>query len=388
MDLHFDEREQAFHDRLVRWLGSVRPPEGLRDYGATPTGDDLGPARRWQRMLHDTGWAGLSWPRHHGGQEATVIEQAIYAEELARAHLPRQLNLVGLELAGPMIIAFGTPFQHHRFLAAILRGDEVWCQLFSEPSAGSDLAGLRTATRRSGEGWVVAGQKVWTSGAHYADMGLLLARTDGTAPAHHGISCFLVPMDRPGIEVRPLRQMNGETKFNEVFLDDVELGPADLLGPPGNGWQVAVSTLGRERLTLGVQAIGLLETLDEVLRTAEIRGTALGPVLTDRWVGLWSRTRLLHLTWLRALTAHQATGADSGADATMSILKLAGSQLQEAIAQLGGDVSGPDLGAGLRGAQWRDRLLVSPGATIAGGTSEIQRNILAERVLGLPREPR
>ena len=381
MDLDLTGAELQFREDLQRWLDAVERPTGLRDYGATPTASDIEPARRWQQLLHAGGWAGLSWPVEHGGRGASPSEMAIFAEVMAEAGVPRQLNIVGLELAAPMIMAFGTAAQKARHLQAILTGEEVWCQLFSEPNAGSDLASLTTrATERDGR-WLVSGQKVWTSGAHYSNFGLLLARTDPTAPDHRGISCFLLPMDRAGIEARPLIQMDGEAKFNEVFLDNVEVGSDDLLGALGQGWQVAMSTLGRERLSLGAQAVALLDSIERLRARRPER--FVDAVVRQVWVSLWIRIRLLRMTWLRAVSNPGPAG-----DAAIAVLKLIASELQRDVAAHSFQVFGAAAQAGDDVDAVRQRFLAAPGARLAGGTSEIQRNILGERVLGLPREPR
>lgn len=367
--------------RLLRsWLESTAPPEGLRDYGATPTAADVVAAKTWQRCLYEGGWAGLSWPAAFGGRDASLAEQAAFAEELARAGLPRQLNLVGLELAGPMVISFGNEEQQARLLQPTLRGEIVWCQLFSEPEAGSDLAGLRTAALPAGDGWRVSGQKVWTSGAHYADVGLLLARTEPGVERHRGLTCFVVPMDRPGISARPIHQMDGEDKFNEVFLDDVPVEPADVLGTVGEGWRVAMSTLGRERLTLGSQAVGFGQILSDHWEVARRRGAATDAGLRQDVAALWTRVHLLRANWLRMLAE-----AGEGRVARMSLLKLHASELQQDIWDFAARCTGPALCAGDDASADRQRFLAARGATIAGGTSEVQRTIIGERVLGLPR---
>jgi len=388
MDLRPEPEEIDFQQRLTAWLDQVRIPDGLRDYGATPTADDLTAGRAWQRELVAGGWAALSWPAPHGAA-ATVAQQAIFAEALAQRGLPRQLSFVSMELAGPILIAFGTPAQQERYLGPIRDGDELWCQLFSEPGAGSDLAAISTRAvpvagdgAADGSGWLATGQKVWTSGAHYAHYGLLLARTDPKSERHRGITCFAVPMDRPGVQVRPIRQLDGESKFNEVFLDDVRLEASDVLGEVGQGWRVAMSILGRERRMLGSLAIGLGAALLDLRAIAEKR-SADEAVFRQDWARLWSRVQLLRWTWFRLLS-----GGDEAATATdprMSILKLTSSTLQQDVAALARDLLGADFAAGAAGERWRHAFLAAHGATIAGGTSEVQRNILGERVLGLPR---
>jgi len=381
MDLNLEPEELAFRDRLESWLGEVSLPLGLRDYGATPTLDDIEAGRAWQRLLAQSGWAGLSWPRPFG-VGASVMEQAIFAETLAERALPRQLSFVTMELAGPIIVSFGSAEQQARYLEPILTGDEIWCQLFSEPEAGSDLAGLRTRAHEVDDSsWLVRGQKVWTSGAHYSQFGLLLARTDPSEERHRGITCFALPMDRPGIDVRPITQMDGEAKFNEVFLDDVEVHRTDVLGEVGQGWSVALSILGRERRMLGSLAIGLSAALVNLRETVEGIGRD-DAGFRSSWGALYARVQALRWTWFRLLSST----TDALTDPRMSILKLASSELQQAVARLALDV----LDDGGRATEdevghWQGAFLASHGATLAGGTSEIQRGILAERVLGLPR---
>ena len=380
MDLELTAEEQAFRKRLEDWLGTVEVPAGLRDYGSTPTAEDIDAGRAWQELLVEGGWAALSWPAPHGAG-ATPSEQALFAEALARRGLPRQLSFVSMELAGPIIIAFGRPEQQGAYLEPIRRGEALWCQLFSEPGAGSDLAGLSTrADAAEGGAWRVSGQKVWTSGAHYAHYGLLLARTDREAGRHRGITCFALPMDRPGVTVRPIRQMDGEAKFNEVFLDGVRVTEADVLGEVGGGWAVALSVLGRERRMLGAVAIGLGAGLAEIRRIAEDQGRA-DAVFRARWAALWGRVQLLRWTWFRLLSDDRGPATDP----RMSVLKLTSSELQQQVAALAADVWGPAFVSGADSESWRHRFLAAHGATIAGGTSEIQRSILGDRVLRLPR---
>jgi alkylation response protein AidB-like acyl-CoA dehydrogenase len=364
------EPAERFRAEVREWLRTTARSAGLHDYGPTPTAADIPAGREWQRALAAAGYACLHWPRRWGGRDATVTEQAAFAEEAAQAGVPRQLNIVGPDLAGPVLMAFGTQAQCERYLPRIRTGEDMWCQLFSEPDAGSDLAAVRTRARRGETGWVVDGQKVWTSGGDGAEYGLLLARTGG--PGHGGLSVFVVPMDAPGLVIRPLLQMDGESKFNEVFLTGVELAPDALVGEEGQGWRVATATLGRERLSLGANAVGMVRALDDLVAAARARDR-LDEHLCDQVVELWIRTWLLRATWERAI----AEGAEPGAP-SFSVLKLLTSETQRAIGDLGVEVLGPD-------AVWSEddeplvrRMLVSHAQTILGGTSEIQRNILAE----------
>lgn len=380
MDLELSPEEKDFSARLSAWLQEVQVPEGLRDFGSTPTADDVEAGRLWQRALVEGGWAALSWPTPYGAG-ATVSEQALFAEAMARAGLPRQLSFVSMELAGPIIIAFGDEQQKERFLEPIRRGDELWCQLFSEPDAGSDLAALATRAVPAGEdSWRVTGQKIWTSGAHYSDFGILLARTSRDGAKHEGITCFALPMDRPGITVKPIKQMDGEAKFNEVFLDDVEVHRSDILGEIGGGWKVALSVLGRERRMLGAVAIGLSASLLSLRDIARQAGRD-DQTFRRQWSALWSRVQMLRWTWFRFLSSD----GDTATDPRMSVLKLVSSEAQQDVARLAAVAMGPAFVCGDDALQWRHQFLASHGATIAGGTSEIQRGILADRVLRLPR---
>jgi alkylation response protein AidB-like acyl-CoA dehydrogenase len=304
-----------------------------------------------------------------------MVEQAIYAEEMARLGLPRQSNITSLELAGPMIYTYGTDRQRTDFLQAILTGEHIWTQMFSEPGAGSDLASISTRAVRHEDGWRVTGQKIWSSGGHYADLALLLARTSGEG--HRGITCFLLPTSREGVTIRPIVQLNGEQKFSETFLDDVWVGEADVLGEVDGGWKVAMSTLGRERLTLGSHSVALRRSLHSLAGHPHAVGAPYGP----RFAELWARIDLLRLTWFRFLSSDMPVN-----DPRASVLKLLSSELDRDIALFGSLVLGPDLATCAKDAS--NDLLVSLSRTIAGGTTEIQKNIIAERILGLPREPR
>jgi alkylation response protein AidB-like acyl-CoA dehydrogenase len=378
-----DEDTEALRSEIRTFLENAEKPPGLRNYGATPTDADVGPGRTWHRYLAEHGHVCLHWPVEYGGQDASVARQAVFADECARAGVPRQLGITGIDLVGPVLIKFGTEAQKAQFLEPIRVGDDVWTQLFSEPGAGSDLAGVRTKAEKTVDGWRINGQKVWSSAANSAKYGLLLART--SPESHRGLSMFIVPMDAEGVTVRPLAQLDGESKFNEVFFDDVELDDDALIGEAGQGWTIAMVTLGRERLTLGSQAVSMFKLHERMVQAARDRGL-LDPVLNRSLTKLWSRMWLLRFTWQRAIEA-----GDTGSSA-FSVLKLMTSETDRDLGDMATEVLGPDAcvdpGADSDGAELVHAMLVGRAQTILGGTSEIQRNILGERVLGLPKEPR
>ena len=365
------------------FLESAPRPDGLRNYGPTPTASDVGPGRVWHRYLAEHGYACLHWPVEYGGADASVARQAIFAEECARAGVPRQLGITGIDLVGPVLINFGTAEQKSRYLGPIRLGRHIWTQLFSEPGAGSDLAGVRTKADRTDGGWRIDGQKVWSSAANSAEYGILLARTG--SESHRGLSMFIVPMDAAGITVRPLQQIDGESKFNEVFFDGVELSADALIGEVGQGWKIAMVTLGRERLTLGSQAVSMFrlhERMVQAARDHDLLDQALGRSMTKLWARMW----LLRYTWQRAIEAGDVTSP------AFSVLKVMTSETDRDLGDMATEVLGTDAcvdpGSNTDGAALVHAMLVGRAQTILGGTSEIQRNILGERVLGLPKEPR
>jgi alkylation response protein AidB-like acyl-CoA dehydrogenase len=366
------EDTEALRSEIRTFLENAEKPAGLRNYGPTPTDTDVEPGRAWHKYLAE-----------HGGQDASVARQAVFADECARAGVPRQLGITAIDLVGPVLIKFGTDAQKAQFLEPIRTGDDIWTQLFSEPGAGSDLAGVRTKAQKVGGGWLVDGQKVWSSAANSAKYGLLLARTG--PESHRGLSMFIVPMDAAGVTVRPLTQLDGESKFNEVFFDQVELSDDALIGGPGQGWTIAMVTLGRERLTLGSQAVSMFKLHEQMMRAARDRDL-LDPVLSRSMIKLWSRMWLLRFTWQRAIEA-----GDTGSSA-FSVLKLMTSETDRDLGDMATAVLGTDAcvdpGNDSDGAALVHAMLVGRAQTILGGTSEIQRNILGERVLGLPKEPR
>ncbi len=291
LDLSLSPSEQEFRDELRAWLGENHP-------GESPPGDEEGFRFRleWQRKLHQGGWAGVSWPKEYGGRGATLVEQAIYSEEMVRAAAPAPANVLGLAMGGPTVIAHGTEEQKERFVAPILSGDEIWCQGFSEPDSGSDLASLKTRAVRSNGEWVVTGQKVWTTFAHHAKWCMLVARTDQDAPKHRGLTYFLMDMEQDAVQVRPLVQITGRPEFNELFIEGAEIPDDNVVGRVGGGWEVAITTLMHERATLalGLQ-VQLKITLGELMELVRERGLEHDPVIRQRVGQLYIEAEVLRL---------------------------------------------------------------------------------------------
>jgi len=377
VDLTFSESELAFRDEFRSWLQANEVPPA-------PEGEDeqYRHRRDWQRRLYDGGWAAVHWPREYGGRDATLVEAAIFYEEMARARAPFPANVLGLLLAGPTIMTWGTEEQKSRYLLPIMSAEEIWCQGFSEPEAGSDLAALKTRAVKDGDEWVVTGQKVWTSGAQYSKWCMLVARTDQDAPKHKGLTYFILDMEQPGVEVVPLRQITGESEFNELFISEARIPDANVLGGVGNGWKVALTTLMNERagLAFGLQ-VALKVRLDELTETAAARGLLDDPVVADKLGDLHVKCEILRLTAYRGLTATMKYG-QPGPEG--SLTKLMWSSTNQQLMQTAVDVLGPE--ALLTDSPWSFDLLRSRGNTIEGGTTEILKNIVAERVLGLPRK--
>ena len=371
---------EDFQCDAAEWLRS-NAVHASRDYGAICPPDLVEQGLAWQRRLTDAGWAGVHWPVEHGGRGLTPEHNAAWLLECARAGVPAVFNMVGFVLAGGAVMRYGTPEQQTTHLRSTLETDHVWCQLFSEPGAGSDLGSLSTSADLDGDRFVVNGQKVWCSGGRYSNWGILMARTrpvDPTgehgAPKHEGISFFLCPMDLPGIEVRPLRQMTGESEFDEVFFTDVELPVDHLLGPEHGGWGVGMAVLTSERGHIGTSVIGLERRLDQMARLAE--GRSLAATERDALSSLLARG-----TAAKAMAQRQGPIASAAA----SLMKLGITEMMFDVAMLRGDIAGP--AAMLDGADAAG-MLAAPGGRIAGGTSQVQRNIIGERLLGLPREPK
>jgi alkylation response protein AidB-like acyl-CoA dehydrogenase len=376
VDLTPSPSEQAFRDELRAWLADNHP-------GPEPEGDVAGFEfrRAWQRALHDAGWAGVSWPKEYGGRGATLVEQAIYNEELARAQAPSTVNVLGLSMGGPTLIAHGTEEQKRRYLEPILSADEIWCQGFSEPEAGSDLASLKTRAVRDGDEWVVTGQKVWTTLAHHAKWCMLVARTDPDAARHQGLTYFLMDMEQDAVQVRPLRQITGEAEFNELFIEEARIPHENIVGGEGNGWAVAITTLMHERATLafGLQ-IRVKVTLGELLEEARHSGASADPVIRDRLAQLYIESEVLRLNALRGLSAIMRTGVP-GPEGSLG--KWQWADVNKDLTELAVELRGAR--AVLDDDRWTYRFLRARANSIEGGTTEILKNIVAERVLGLPR---
>ncbi|WP_158412250.1 acyl-CoA dehydrogenase family protein [Ilumatobacter nonamiensis] len=362
-----------FQAEAAAWLAtnaSDAPP----DYGAICPPELIERGIAWQRRIRDAGYAGIHWPTEYGGRGLSVEHNGVWLLECARAGVPPVLNMVGLVLAGGAIQRYGTDEQKQQHLAASLDADHVWCQLFSEPGSGSDLASLSTRAVRDGDRYIVNGQKVWCSGGRYSNWGILMARTKPDGPKHDGISFILCPMDLPGIEIRPLKQMTGESEFDEVFFTDVELPADHLLGPEHGGWGVGMAVLTSERGHIGTAVISMQRRLDQMMRLAA--GRTLDPSARQEIARLVSVASAY-----KAMAQRQGPVASTAA----SLMKLGITQMSFDAAMLRGDLAGAD---GLLTGTDASGMLAAPGGRIAGGTSEVQRNIIGERLLGLPREPR
>ena len=377
MDLTFSDSELAFRDELRAWFDAHDP-------GEEPAGEDDAHyewRRAFQRELADGGWAAVQWPVEYGGRGATMTESAIFFEELGRCGAPLPANVLGLLLAGPTIMTWGTPEQKDRYLNPILTAEEIWCQGFSEPDAGSDLAAVKTRAVRDGDDWVVTGQKVWTSGAQYSKWCMLVARTDPDAAKHKGLTYFLMDMEQAGVEVRPLRQITGESEFNELFIEGARIPAENLLGGEGNGWKVALTTLMNERAGLAFfLQVRMRQLLDRLVVEAGSSGRLEDPLIADRLGELHLKAEVLRLTAYRGLTAIEKYG-QPGPEG--SLTKWMWSETNQQLTQFAADLLGP---AALQaGGRWSYELLRARGNSIEGGTTEVLKNIVAERVLGLPR---
>jgi alkylation response protein AidB-like acyl-CoA dehydrogenase len=376
MDLTLTPEEEGFRDEVRAWLEANHP-------GPTPEGDDQARfefEREWQGRLHEGGWAGISWPKEYGGRGASLIEQTIFAAEMARSKAPRPANVLGLVMGGPVVIAHGSEEQKERFLEPILSAEEIWCQGFSEPESGSDLASLKTRAVQENGGWRVTGQKVWTTFAHEAKWCMLLARSDPDAPKHKGLTYFILDMDQDAVDVRPLRQITGEAEFNEIFIEDAGVPDENVVGGVGNGWMVGITTLMHERAGLGAaSAVSLRRELDELIALIRERGLSEDPVIRDRVARLQISAEALLLGGLRTLTQTMRTGIPGPEG---SLAKWQWAEANQELTELATEVLGSE---GLERNGWSYRFLRARANSIEGGTTEVMKNIIAERVLGLPR---
>ncbi|GAA0365237.1 acyl-CoA dehydrogenase family protein [Actinoallomurus spadix] len=387
MDFRDTPEEAAFRAELRSWLQENAPQRAVEGGRG-----DFEALRAWGGRLYDAGYVGITWPEEYGGRGLSPTYQAIYLEEASRADAPNHPGVIGLNMAGPTIIAWGTDEQKQRYLKPLLSGEEIWCQGFSEPGSGSDLAAGRTSAVLDGDHWVVNGQKVWSSYAHKADWCILVVRTDPDAPKHAGLSYLIVDMHAPGVTVRPLRQITGDPEFNEIFFDDVRVPRESILGRPGDGWKVAMTTLLHERGTLGFALSAELERmvnhLVDLVREEgpDGRRPADDPLIRDAVAREWIEMQSLRFTNYRALTTLLETGIPGPEG---SGVKLAWSEANQRLTSLAQSVYG--LHAQVTGEDapwngfWQYWQLRSRGNTIEAGTSEILRNIIAERVLGLPK---
>ncbi len=378
MDLRDTPEEAQFRAELRAWVEANLPEDKRGGRGGAQRFEDPF-MREWSRALYEAGYVGLTWPKEYGGAGAPHSFQAILYEELAAVQAPTHVGVIGLSMAGPTIIAHGTEEQKARYLQPLLAGDEIWCQGFSEPDAGSDLAAARTRAERRGDVYVVNGQKVWSSFAHIADFCILVTQSDPEAPRYRNLTYLLVDMHAPGVEVRPLRQITGEAEFNEIFFSDVEVPAENRLGDEGDGWQVAMTTLLHERATLGFALTAALDALFARL-LGEARKRDPDPVVRDGLAREWIELQALRFTSYRALGTYERTGIPGPEG---SGVKLRWSEANQRLTKLARDLRGPE--GILDDGWWNHQQLRSRGNTIEAGTSEVLRNIIAERVLGLPR---
>ena len=388
VDLAFTPEEESFRQEVRTWLDANLPQEWRQDgKGGYRDEEDSGLQREWQRKLYDGGWLKLGWPQEVGGRGATPVMQAIYQEEMASAGAPGILGRLGVTLLAPTLVAHGSQWQKEAYVEKILSGELIFCQGFSEPDAGSDLAGLRTRAERRDGNWVLSGQKTWSSGAHYSDKSFLLARTDATAEAHRGIGFFLVDMHQPGVEVRRIKQMTGGGEFGEIFLSGAGVDERDLVGQPGDGWKIAMTVFGFERGGLA-QAARFERAVGELAALARDRGAGADATTRQRIAQARIEAHVFRVIGLRNLTRAQH-GHAPGPEA--SVTKLYWSEMDKRLQEAAVGVEGmygalaPESALAIDDGRWQYGWMWAQAETIYAGSSEIQRNIIAERVLGLPR---
>jgi alkylation response protein AidB-like acyl-CoA dehydrogenase len=395
--MNFDDtpQEAAFRAEARTWIDANAPKEFEAELLKASLGriklrkhDIVEVAKAWQRKKSESGWVCLHWPKEYGGRGATAVERVIWQQEEGVYFKLTSPFQIGEGMCGPTLMAYGSEADKRRYLPKIASGEEIWCQLFSEPAGGSDVAGLRTRAEREGDQWIINGQKIWTSGAHYSDYGILITRTDPTVPKHKGLTMFFVDMKSPGIEVRPIKQANGMQEFNEVFFTNLRVADSQRLGAVGDGWNVSLTTLMNERMTIGARlATGFAEMFDFCCNQITENGLAIDDRATRAKLANWAvKNSGLKYTSMRAISA-LSKGERPGPENSIGKL-VAGSMLQD-IAAFAMDLQGasgvlndPEIAEAA--GQFQAMLMSSPSARIAGGTDEILRNIIAERVLGLP----
>src|SRR5438874_2115092 len=391
MDFRWSAEDEAFREEVRSWLKEHL----VGEYGALGSGggpaDETGWDVRleWEKKLGEAGWIGLGWPKEYGGRAATITQQLIFNEEYAKANAPARVSFFGEGLLGPTLIAFGTEEQKQRFLPGILRCTELWCQGFSEPDAGSDLANVKTRAILDGDEWVVNGQKVWTTLAHHADWIFNVVRTDPDAPKHKGLSFLLMPMDQPGIEVKPLKQLTGSAEFNEVFFTDARTSADLVVGAPNEGWKVAMGTLGFERGTAFLaQQLHFQHECEQVIDYAKKHDLASDAIVRQKLADAWIGVQIMKYNGFRSITKMLATGSPPP---EASISKLYWSHWHRHLGELEMELMGPWsevlAGPNYELEEFQASFLLSRAETIYTGSTEIQKNIIGERVLGLPREP-
>ncbi|MEP7105833.1 MAG: acyl-CoA dehydrogenase family protein [Chloroflexota bacterium] len=388
MDLSFTPEEEAFRGEVRSWLDTNLPPEWQHGgVGGYREDEEESIQREWQKRLYEGGWLTLAWPKEQGGRGATPVMQSIYAEEMAKAGTPPIIGRLGVSLLAPLLSVYGSDWQKEQYLMKILSGEMVFAQGFSEPDAGSDLAGLKSRAVRKDGGWVLNGQKTWSSGAHYSDRSFLLARTDPDAPPHKGIGMFLIDLKQPGIEVRPIIQMTGSGEFCEIFLTDAVVEDRDVVGEPTDGWKMAMATFGFERGGLA-NAYRFERAVEELASLTRTQGAGSDDTIRQRVAQAAIEAHVFRATGLRNLTRAQQ-GQVPGPEA--SLVKLYWSEMDKKLQDTAVTVQGmygaldPDSPWAVEEGRWQYGWMWSLAETIYAGSSEIQRNIIAERVLGLPR---
>ncbi|KMY44677.1 acyl-CoA dehydrogenase [Bacillus sp. FJAT-27916] len=393
MDFSFSKKEEAFRQELRAWL-EANLPEGWLEGTFKMPDDEAGFLRDWQRKLYEGGYAAIAWPKEYGGRNATLMEEIVYHQEMVRVKAPPLINYVGIHMVGPTLMQIGTEEQKETYIPKILTGEEVWCQGYSEPNAGSDLAALQTSAVKDGEKWVINGQKVWTSFGHVADRCFLLARTNRYEKKHKGITAFLLDMHQEGVETRPIIQMDGKHDFNEVYLNNAVAYDADIVGEVDEGWRVSIALLMHERTGIGAQVFTLEQQFNDLVAvTKELEADDGEPLMNDPFVqrtmvDLYARSRGSLLNYYRNLTKQLKQG-HPGVEGSMDKLivsELTKDLFSQAISLQGhqGVLWKEDAVVG--SSYWQDNYLYSFGQTIGGGTSEIQKNTIAERILGLPKD--